>query len=64
MYSAGYDCRPCSPVGLACSYPGAGDGNGCFAAAGLSCEPADGGVVSTCAGNAGDAAVGYWVATQ
>lgn len=64
MYSAGYDCQPCSPVGLGCTYPGAGDGNGCFAAAGLSCEPADGGVVRGCASDGGEASVGYWVAVQ
>jgi hypothetical protein len=46
----------CAPIGIACSYPGFGDGNGC-SAANLTCsEPlGDGGA---------DAGQGRWVATQ
>jgi hypothetical protein len=46
----------CAPIGLACSYPGSGDGTGCNAA-NLSCTAA--------LGDAGaDAGQGRWVATQ
>jgi len=46
----------CAPIGLSCTYPGAGDGNGCNAA-NLQCSapPGDGG---------SDAGEGRWVATQ
>ncbi len=47
----------CAPIGLTCSYPGKGDGNGGCNLANLQCEPI--------AGDAGaDAGQGRWVATQ
>ena len=52
------DHGPCSPVGLTCLYPGAGDGTsrGCASTAGLSCySPDDGGV---------DGGSGHWLSNQ
>ena len=61
-YSLAYECQSCSPAGLACMYPGAGDGtsNGCFATAVLRCVAVDAGV----GGCAADAASAAWVAAQ
>jgi hypothetical protein len=58
LYTAAYDGKTCSPVGLSCAYPGAGDGmpDGCLGTAGLSCR-----------GNAGSGdggPAGTWIATQ
>ena len=50
-YSYSYYQQPCSPVGLSCAYPGAGDEvNGCFATAMMWCY--------------GDAGTGTWTVAQ
>lgn len=56
---------PCSPIGLNCSYPGAGDGtaNGCYATAEMFCRgDVDSGADATGNGDAGG--TGYWLSAQ
>jgi hypothetical protein len=63
-YSHAYQGESCSPVGLTCSYPGAGDGtsNGCFATAMMLCH-GDGGIGDL--GDSGaDAGSGSWTTAQ
>ncbi len=51
-YSYSFYQEACSPIGLTCAYPGAGDGlaNGCFATAMMWCN--------------GDAGTGTWTVAQ
>lgn len=61
-YSHMFGGKPCPAVGLACAYPGAGDGTAdprCFSTAMLWCRPsADAGA------DAGDGGAGTWVPAQ
>ena len=51
--------KPCSPVGLSCKYPGAGDGNGCNgSSAEMFCNSRDAG------DDGGDGASGEWLVLQ
>lgn len=60
-YSYSYGGKPCSPIGLNCAYPGAGDGesNGCYATAELWCR-GDAGA----GGGGADGGTGTWVFGQ
>ena len=60
-YAHTFQGEACSPIGLSCSYPGAGDGtpNGCASTAILSCH-GDGGAEDSGA----DAGTGTWSAAQ
>jgi hypothetical protein len=60
-YSFSYEGKPCSPIGLGCSYPGVGDQmpNGCLYSAGLLCRD-DAGAVEA----GPDAGPGSWTAMQ
>jgi hypothetical protein len=64
QYAYTFGGKPCSPIGLQCAYPGAGDGesNGCFSTAMLWCRGDAG--VTVDAGDAGDAGSGTWTAAQ
>jgi len=63
-YSAAQARQSCSPAGLACSYPGQGDGipgiPGCFSTAGMVCTPADAGL----GGGPLEAGSPYWLVVQ
>jgi hypothetical protein len=69
-YSATYAGQLCSPAGLQCNYPGAGDigANGCPAPGALFCEFPDSGIGeipdAAIFADAGDASVGYWTFAQ
>ncbi|HLK39594.1 MAG TPA: hypothetical protein VKU41_22720 [Polyangiaceae bacterium] len=55
----GAQARPCSPVGLACAYPGAGDGTSSGCATAMMWCRVDGGD-----GDAGATGMGSWVVAQ
>jgi hypothetical protein len=59
-YRYSYFEQACSPIGLQCGYPGAGDGtpNGCWATASMWCRGDAG------AGDGGSTASGSWIVAQ